>query len=267
MYFEQILEARALATVVPHALSAVDTGPWMVVQHVPSLGTGGTAATCQVFADTLTFTVDAAAPAGLDSIGNSTGEFVLAAGANNLMGELVDLINARSSWRAYLVGAIRADSSANLLIQASGSCFGANGLTLFGDTSATKDISLAVSGEKFVNNGRGGHETDAGDQCENSMMYAAVTVTSASLAVIRYYTGKQGTAEVQLGSDVDTVSATKKEQGEASLTETHINAARGERLVVRVLGVSNTAPSVPTILVSGKTAVLKNDRQVTAINY
>jgi len=266
MFIDQIQEARALATVVPHNLTAVDVGPWMVAQYVPSLGTGAAAATMQVLAGTLRFKVDAVTPAGADAIGVS-GEFDLSSSTYNTMGEVVDEINGIAAYRAYLVGALRADLSTNLLVQAATSIFGDTGLTVFGDTSGSKEISLAISGEAFVNNGKSGHVKDFEDGCENSMMYAAFTVTSVSLLVLRYFTGKQGTAEVQVGQDVTLTSATLKEQGGANLSVVFVTSARGERLIVRVIGLSTSAPSAPTIHILGKTAVLANDRVVDSIGY
>lgn len=266
---ESVNTARSLATPVPQVITAVNTGPWMVVQYVPSLGTGATAATMAIAAgsDTITFTVGATTPAGADVIGNTSGEILTTADATSLMGEVVDKINAAQAWRAYLVGALRADDAGTLQTLSSATAMGANGITCYGDTSASKEISLAISGEKFVNNGKGGHVKDWDSQCENSMLYGNFLATSASLHVLRYYTGKQGSTEVQVGSDVPLTSATAKEQGENSLAEAYVQATRGQRLVIRVIGVSNTAPSVPTIQVVGKTAVLDGSRIVTEDNY
>ena len=269
MYEKQINEARSLATLVPHAITAVDTTPWMMMQYVPDLGTGAAAATVAVEAGrtTMTILVDAAVPAGKDAIGNSTGLIDLSSSTYDTMGELVDYINGKLAWRAYLVGAIRSDAVASLLAKTAASCFGANGLVFYSDTSVSKDVSIAISGEKFVNNGINGHVTDAGDQCENSMQYANINVTCASAPYLRYYTGKQGSTEVQLGSDLLLVTATAKEQGEASFAETFITATRGERLIVRAIGTSAVALSAPVFKVLGKTAVLKNDRIVDEVNY
>lgn len=266
MNADQITEARALATVVPHNIAVVDVSPWMVAQYVPSLGTGAAAATMQVLAGTLRFKVDAATPAGADAIGTD-GEFDLSTADFNTMGELVDAINGVAAYRAYLVGALRADLSTNLLVQSATSIIGDTGLTVFGDTSGSKEISLAISGEAFVNNGKNGHLKDSEDGCENSMMYAAITVTNVSLFVLRYYTGKQGTTEVQVGQDITLTSATLKEQGEANLSVVFVTSARGERLIVRVIGLESVAPSAPSVHVLGKTAVLANDRVVTSIGY
>lgn len=266
---EQLVEARALATVVPHNITAVDTTPWIVVQHVPSLGTGGAAATVTVAAgrDTLTFQVDAADPAGADVIGNTSGELDLSSSSYSTMGKLVDAVNGTAAWRAYLVGCLRSELVSSLLVRTAVSCFGDNGRTLFSDSSVSAEISIAISGEKFISNGKAGHLKDAEDGCENSMQYASINATSVSLAVIRYYTGKQGSTEVQLGSDVDLVTATAKEQGEANLSVDFVTSRRGERLIVRAVAASSVALTVPVVHVLGKTAVLRNDRQVTAINY
>lgn len=269
MYTNQIVDARALATVVPHNITAVDKSPWIQIQYVPALGTGGAAATVAIAAgrDTMTFQVDAADPAGADAIGNSSGEVLLSASAFDTMGELVDGINGKIAWRAYIIGCLRSENSDRLLVRTAASVFGDAGTTFYSDSSVSKEISIAISGERFVNNGRGGHEKDFEDACENSMMYASIKGTSASLHVLRYYTGRQGSAEVQLATDIDLTTVVAKEQGEASFAETFIKSTRGERLIVRQIGVSNTAVTAPVHHVLGKTAVLANDRVVTAINY
>ncbi len=269
MYQNQILEARALATVVPHNITVVDKSPWIQIQYVPSLGTGGAAATVAMAAgrDTMTFQVDAADPAGADSIGNTSGEVIVSGGDLNTMGEVVDHINGKSAWRAYLIGCLRSENPDNLLVRTAASAFGDNGVTLYSDSSVSKEISIAISGERFVNNGRAGHLKDFEDGCENSLMYAAITVTCASALALRYYTGKQGSAEVQVGQDIALTTATLKEQGEAAFADIFVKSRRGERLIVRAIGTESVALTVPTVHVISKTAVLANDRVVTAINY
>ncbi len=264
--------ARDLATQIPYVLTAVDTGPWMVAQYVPALGTGATAATIEIDAgsDTIQFYTDGATPTttgAADAIGNTTGEILTSAGATNTMGEVVDKINAAQAWRAYLVGALRADDAGALLTKTEASCFGDNGLTFYGDNSAHKSQSLAISGEKFVNNGRNGWVKDWDSQCENSMLYASITVTSASLTYLKYYSGKQGSTEIQAGGSVALATATAKEQGEANLTFPYIAATRGERLIIRVIGVSGSSPTAPTFNIIGKSAVLDGTRMVTEKNY
>jgi hypothetical protein len=67
---------------------------------------------------------------------------------------------------------------------------------------------------------------------------------------------------------VSITSATAKEQGEANWSLPFVQAVRGQRLVIRVVGLSDTTSlTSPTINVIGKTAVLKNDRIVDSVNY
>lgn len=280
MFLGQIEEARALAPVVPRNLAATNTDPMMVVQYVPVLGTGGTSASISLAtkAGEMVFLVDSAAPAGLDAIGDG-GALTLTSSSYNLMGELVDYINSRLAWRAYLVGAIRADSVSCMLVKATGGgtpCSGDNGYTFLGESAGWtgassilgNSISLAISGEKFVNNGINGHVTDADDQVENQMDYGSFNVTGASAGMkLKYYTGKQGSTEVQLGSNVTVLTATQKEQGEDNWQMPFIKATRGQRLIIRINNHSAGALTVPAIETLGKSAVLKNDRIVDEDNY
>jgi len=270
MHLNQILEARALATPVIHNFAAVDKMPWMVAQYVPSLGTGGSSASiAYIVASSMTFLVDDAAPADADAIG-ATGVILTSSSTYNTMGKLVDYINGHAAWRAYLVGALRADLSSLMLVKSATICSGANGLTFYADSSASAEHSLAISGEKFVSNAASGHVKDADDFCENEMLYGAFNVTSASAGIgLRYYSGKQGDTETQIGSTVTVTTATNKEQGEVNLTVPFVQATRGQRLIMRVIDLSTTGTELtsPTIHVIGKTAVLANNRTVDAINY
>ena len=269
MHLKQIEEARALANPVPHNFVAVDTLPWMVVQYVPARGTSGTSASiAYIVASSMTFLVNSATPAGADVIGAS-GVILTSSSTYDTMGELVDYINGRSAWRAYLVGALRADNSSLMLAKSATACSGANGLTFYADSSASGEHSFAISGEKFVNNGKSGHVTDAGDACENAMLYGAFTVTNASTIGLKYYSGKQGDTETQIGSTVAVTSATLKEQGEANWSVPFVQAIRGQRLIMRLIDTSTTVAELtsPAIHAVGKTAVLANDRVVDAVNY
>lgn len=269
MHVDQIIEAEKMATPVTHNITAVDTDPWMVVQYVPTLGTGGTSASiAYIVASSMTFLVDSSTPAGADAIGTS-GVILTSTAAYDTMGELVDYINGRQAWRAYLVGALRADNSSLMLAKSATACHGANGLTFYGDTSSNKMISLAVSGEKFVNNGKNGHVKDWDDQCINRMYYGYFKVTCASThsPVLRYYTGLAGSTETQIASDVALVSGTAQQDGEENFTEPYIEATRGHRLVIRVICTSAQPPTSPTVNVLAKTAVLSGARQVTEDNY
>lgn len=270
MHLKQIEEARALATPIIHNFTDVDTLPWMVAQYVPSLGTDATSASIaySVTGLSMTFLVDSSTPTGLDAIG-ADGVIDTSSGDYDTMGELVDYINGRIAWRAYLVGALRADKSSLMLVKSATICSGANGLTFYADSSASGEHSLAISGEKFVSNAAGGHVTDADDNCENEMLYGAFTVTCSSAIGLKYYSGKQGDTETQIGSTVTVTSTEAKEQGEVNLTVPYVQATRGQRLIMRVMDLSTTVEELtsPTIHVIGKTAVLENDRIVDSVNY
>ena len=266
---ESIQTAHDIATPVTHNITANDTSPWMVVQHVPILGTNGTSAKCQVFASTLTFTVDGAVPAGKDVVGIS-GKFNLTLAAYDTMGELVDAINGARAWRAYLVGAIRADTPSFLLIQANADCRGDNGLTVYSDSSNSDEWSFAISGEKFVNNGVAGHVKDWDSQCENSVNWMGLLYSGASSGhSLKYYTGRAGDTETQLGSSQATVISTLFEQGEDNPSIPWISATRGHRLVCRVANNSATSKLGTTLAWNtvAETAVLDGSRLVSEDNY
>jgi hypothetical protein len=283
MFLRQWEEAHALAGTVPHTQSAADTSPWMVCQYVPGLGTGGSSATIALIqASSMTFLVNGAAPAGLDAIGVS-GVIDTSSSSYDTMGELVDYINGRSAWRAYLVGALRADGTSGLLAKSAASAFGDNGLTFFGDTSvneaavvpgteaAYEQVSVAISGEKFTTNSIGGHVTDADDGCENMLQYAEVQLTFTGTGTLRIYSGAQGSTETMIYNQTLT-STTEQNLGRTGTTQADglnsifLKATRGERLIIRAATL--TAFSAYTKFnILGKTAVLKNDRIVTEDNY
>lgn len=269
MHIRQIEEARALATPVIHNFADVDKFPWMVAQYVPSLGTGGSSASiAYIVASSMTFLVNGSTPADADAIGAS-GVVLTSSSTYNTMGKLVDYISGRAAWRAYLVGALRADLSSLMLVKTAAICSGANGLTFYADSSASGEHSLAISGEKFVSNAASGHVKDADDFCENEMLYGAFDVTNASAIGLRYYSGKQGDTETQVGSTVSLTTGANKEQGEVNLTVPFVQATRGQRLIMRCLDLSTTVAELtaPVIHVIGKTAVLANNRTVDEINY
>jgi hypothetical protein len=273
VHIDSILEARALAAVVPQIISAADTDPAYVVQYVPALGTGGTAATCEVVTATyLRFQVDAADPAGLDAIGNTEGKVLFATYTN--VGLLTDYVNGQGAWRMYLVGAIRSDATASQVLDDGGTpvtCFGDAGLTIPHDTSACDHISVAISGERFVNNGITGHETDAYDRhsfdrCENHLLYAGFQLTFTGTGTINFYSESQTEAGTQIGAAQALTSTTLLEFGATNWSETYIMATVGERLVVRAA--TTTAFSAYTqYRVVGKTVVLGGTRYVSSKPY
>lgn len=277
MNTKQYEDAHNLATTVPRVISAVDTCPLMVVQYVPALGTGGSAATiAYVVASSMTFLVDGSTPAGADAIGVS-GIIDTSSSTYNTMGELVDYINGRQAWRAYLVSALRIDKTSNMLAKAAASAIGDNGLTFYGDTSANfsandpasagtlEAISVAISGEKFINNGINGHVKDYEDGCENMLTYSEVQLTFSGTGTLSIYTGKQGEAETRIYHQTLT-STTEKDLGQANLEEVFAKAVCGQRLIVRA-ATTTAFTAVTKFNINGKTAVLNGSRLVDSVNY
>lgn len=268
MYADQITEARGLASPVPRNQTAADKSPWIVVQYVPVLGTGGTSATIAVAtaAETMTFLVDGSAPAGKDAIGAS-GVIDLVSSTYDTMGELVDYINGQPAWRAYLVGCLRSEVPSHLLNISAARCEGDNGLTMVGDSSDSLVVATAISGERFVNNGRAGHLKDFEDKCSNSMLLGAFNLGDGTGAItLRFYTGKAGFAETQIAGAIILTEDTQKLLGDSSGTVPYVTATLGHRLLVRAV-TDSAFDAYAEFNVTGKTAVLKNDRFVDYVNY
>lgn len=268
MHINQIEEARKLATPVSHNFTADDTFPAIVIQYVPDLGTGGSSASFTLANDSLQFLVDSASPAGLDAIGTG-GKISLTDESYDTMGELADYINGRQAWRCYLVGALRAMTSIGLLDKSSTKCSNTAGVTIYIDTTdydATVGHIFAISGEKFVNNGIGGHVTDADDGVENSLLYGSFKITGDSDCYMRYLSGAQGSAETALTGNEDLTLGTATVHGEENCSEPYITAKRGERLLVQIY-TGSAVIGAPTVNAIGRSAVLKNDRIVDSKNY
>lgn len=287
MHIKQIEEARSLAIPVPQSQAAVDKSPFMQIQYVPTLGTGGSSASAALVQDSsLTLLVNSSTPAGADVIGVS-GIIDTSQSTFSEMGEVVDAFNGALAWRAYLIAALRSDASSILLAKSATICSGDTGLTFYGDTSqnegsivpgtaaAKEIIGAAISGERFVNNGINGHLKDADDEVENSLTYAQVqlTFTGSDPNSLNIFTGVQGSAEVLIYTQTLT-STTEQELGisgavdapRSGMQAPFITAPRGARLIIRAAA-STAFSAVTKFNVSGKSAVLKNDRIVDAINF
>lgn len=280
MHIHQIEEARALAPIVIHTQTAVDTTPAFVIQYVPDLGDSGSSAGVRYTSgETMAFSVDGAAAdsgdgiyGGGDSLGSGTPGFIWTGLASlDTVGEMYDIVAKFAAWRIYLVAAIRADSMSYILTQSAGTT-GEEGLTFYFDSSVSAICGTAVSGEKFVNSGLNGHVKDADDECENQADYIYTKLTFSSVGTtMKYYSGEAGQTESLLVAGARVTTATAYEDGEANYTEPYIKSARGQRLVVRtdcdsVLATSND-PTAVDFKVIGKTAVLANNRIVDEDNY
>ena len=272
MHSDKLNEARELANTVPHSITAADVSPMLVVQYVPSLGVLGTsAAGVKVATESFTFTVDGAAPTGVDTIG--IGGLVTASSTYASLGPFVDYINGLQAWRCYLVGGLRADVLTHIVDLTSIACSGDNGAAVYSDTDVSDEVSVAISGEKFVSNGKNGHVKDADDFCENICLYAFALIGDGSVGsatkAIKFYSESQSIAGVQVGGDFPiTTPTTGAELGENSLDEPFVKSKVGERLVVRAVSSSGAldANSIDFHVI-GKTAVWKNQRVITEDNY
>lgn len=261
MEFYQIQEALAIAPLVTHSQTAADVSPAMVIQYVPALGTGGTAATVKSNASRLKFLVDAATVAGGDAIGSATGTLIFT--TYDSMGELLDAINAGAAWRAYLVGSLRTDDPTKLLAQAATSVIGAHGAAFYWDTSQVNKTSVAISGEKFVNNGPHGHVKDSEDKCINTLLFGREKMTAAG--TLNFYSSSQG-ADAQIGPVIAVALNTAVEQNTNQPALPYLQAKIGERLIIRFAATSSDG--TPTeFRFSGKSAVLKSGRIVSEANY
>jgi hypothetical protein len=280
MYRNQIEEARALATQIGHSFSADNTFPVIVIQYVPDLGTGAAAASITYRSTTPDSTggflalVDAAAPAGKDLFRNAAGTLDIKAART--LGRVLDAFNANSAWRAYLVGGLRTDTTSTCLGLLAGllskSVIGDNGATWYSNNADKAGtgvntgnfLSVAISGEKFVNNGINGHVKDADDQCENVLHYAGINLDFTTSAVVSFYSASQQGC-TRIGPNPALTDATLMEFGATDPTDPYLKAKRGERLVVRVR--TATLAATTKFDVVGSTAVFANDRIVDEKNY
>lgn len=262
MNLAQIEEARLLATPIAQNFTADDTCPAIIIQHVPSLGTGGTSASFTLANDSLQFLVDSASPAGKDLIG-TTGKIGLTT-TYNTMGLLADYINGFIAWRAILLGCLRSMTAVGLLDKASVVCSNANGAKIFIDTTDYDEHYFCISGERFVDNGVYGHIKDADDEVVNYLMYGSFLVSGDSDDLsLTYYSGKQGVAETTIRAAESLTLGTATEHGEENNTMPFVEAKRGERLVIGITTASD-AIGTPTVDIVGKSVVFNNSRIVTA---
>lgn len=262
MNFQQISEARSLALPYGQAFTDVDAFPQLQVQYVPELGTGGALATCVTTTATgLVFDVDGTTPAGKDVIGSSG---ALTFASYTTLGALADAINGAQAWRAILRGALRADASDDNLLAGDASCIGAEGLAIYGDADPIDEGSVAISGERFISNGKNGHVKDFDDACENSLLFYQIDVGATGNGTIKVYSEQQNSTSVQtLYSETYTDDAENirgVSSGQAA-NAAWLTAPRGSRLIVRLAAVTSF-DDIVAFHVLGKTAVLKGDRFV-----
>lgn len=269
MHNQQIEEARNMAPYLSHTITAKNTSPWLVIQYVPDLGTGGTSASIAHDNTSLTFLVDSAAPTGLDAIGTD-GVITLSGTTWDTLGELVDYINGTSAWRAYLVGALRADKCSLLANKSATACTksGTNhGLTFYSTTSTSLEVSLAISGEWFESYGIGGWHKEADEYVENILGYANVQLTFTGVTnTIKVYTESQTATGTTIYSAALSSTTAKELGATGSIEEPFIRGPIGQRLIVRA-AVGTAVSAYTNFHVVGKSAVWKQNRIHAEKNY
>lgn len=282
----QIVDALAAAPSVPHVI-ADDGTPAIVIQYVPTLGTGGATATLTytkaATGGTLMVLIDSASATGDDAFGGEgycnivddadidhDGLLNTSCASVDTCGELVDYINSLRAYRAYLVAALRADSTSLLKSKTAASIMGENGLTLYFENASFAGVGTAISGEKFVNNGKAGHVTDWDSKVVNEMLYANILVTDPGTAsdYFRIYDGKAGVAETKI-YDYTLTSGTAKDFNAANLDQAFVKATMGHRLIIRgERGSNDTAlTSIGTFQVLGRSGVVDGSRIVDEDNF
>ncbi len=267
MYRGQLQEALDGAFPVTHNIGD-ETSPGFVVQYVPELGTGATAATAVWTSTTdITFTVGGTTPAGNDAVGASG---AVTTTLYTTMGAIQDAINASRAFRCYLITCLRADLSASCIKpKTATSCIGAHGVTFYMDQTLAPISGIyvsgfAISGEFFVNNQASGWRKDWDAQCYNVLDYLACTQANATGGYLKLYEGKQGSTEVLLWQYA-MADATLKEINASLSKEIGAAARPGYRLIVRFEGDSNAVADPFTG--RGRTAVLSGQFAVNRKNY
>jgi hypothetical protein len=267
------------APLIAQNITLQDTCPAIIFQFCGELGadaSAATAATCQ-FAQgaSLTFTVGATTPAGIDAIGTS-GVFNTSTGDYDSVGEVVNAVNdVGLMWRA--IGLVAPETPmANLLTKGSASCITDNGYVVYLDSSVADTEylhAIPITGEAFLSNGPDGHVKDAtvedgGNGVINIFNYAKMSTDITTAGTLNIKMWKQG----------DTVSTTVLQEAMAddSLVNTgnynhpeldFIKSREGYMFSVewRSDASFNTDPDICRVV--GRSVVTDDSRIVTKVPY
>ena len=238
---ERLINARVFGQYVVE-----DAYPALIVKYIGSEASG----TVEVSsAGDITFKhgdlSSEAVDATIDSGGDDDGVIDVSDSNADTFGEVVDLINASANWRAYLVGALRADSAnastGSLLLKSATQAKVAGGVELYLDTSKVLHASVAVRGLRYPSDDF--KENDAGQVVAETLEAAKFsevtrlvytpTGSGASTYEIHRVNRKTGTAT----KIVDAAGPSSASEQDTDLTD---GAGRGiacdpdEYLVVRV---------------------------------
>lgn len=140
----------ARSTNTSRTLSAVSTHVPLVVKYVGDNTSGGNVAVAAATGD-LTFTEGAVGASVADDslecpVSGALGGIIdVSDGACDTLGEVADIINASTNWRAVIIDGVRSDTSIDALITISETAANAaGGLNLTGDTAVTFDVAIAA---------------------------------------------------------------------------------------------------------------------------
>jgi len=126
--------------------------------------------------------------------------------------------------------------------------------------------AIAVSGERFENNGINGHVKDLDDHCENTINLVEANFVDSD-GTLTFFSASQ-TADVQIGGALTfTAAGIATYFGRNDPSDPYITAKLGERLIARVTFLTEAIGTPNRFHVLGKTAVLANDRIVTDVGY
>lgn len=232
------------------SFTGVDTTPALIVQYVPSAGTGGTAATVNCDGtSTITFQVDSAAPAGDDAIGTA-GVIDISAAAYDTVQELVNYINSTKAWRAIGCGLSTRSVNTKLLTTGGAqSCIGANGYPLYWDASETDMINAVISLEKFQSNLPGGFAMNQKDmKCILNHFTINAGLTGNGFVRI-YYCNDRGVSQLAWSSAA-TDDTTISLNASGGLTPALV-APTGCRIVLELIG-STSVDDIAQFTVHGQ---------------
>jgi len=273
MNYQTILQARDLASIVPHNITADDTCAALVVQYVPKKGVSEDYRAKAAFTQggNFTFTTGTAGDtvvgnsgATLDGIGTA-GVIDTSAASFNTVGEFGDYVNGHPAYRA-IRKVPYATPMAHVLTKSASFCDVANGLTFYIDTSVGKANYVAISGEQFVNNGINGHRKET--NCENWLCYGEITLTATGALTLYIYSSGQNSLEGDALIHQETLTSTSLKQ--LGLYQTPdvpwLKSARGRQLIVKVAAA--TSINAQTLfLINGKTIVEDGRYLITSKGY
>ena len=250
--------SQSLATVPSPAfipfgagLSADDTDVALVVRYIGP-GAGANTNVAVAANGDLTFLKSGVAVDEFECpvSGALGGVITVANAACDTMGEVVDVINASTNWRAFLVGALRGDSSNDTLLTISATdTTTVGGLALKFDTDVAKiasiafmpagnDINFFIAGPGSM--GAGGIRPNPFSAWQGAVSLIRATSTYASgTSTIKVYSVKTETGRAGKGTETATTlwsiagGATTAEKL-LDYSETPLYSRRGEKLLVRL---------------------------------